>query len=119
SRFSACGLPAEHRQPCHTPGDDAAKRDAVGQPIGRGETQFLDPAAGLQGPEEGLDLPAQSIPLEFMHRVRMGRDGQVRDQFPENGRPAFWWIDLLGMDDLELRTRKNWLAEPAAAIVAV
>jgi len=37
SRFGSRSLAGEHRQPCHPPGDDAAKRNAVGQAIGRGE----------------------------------------------------------------------------------
>ena len=32
SRFGSRSLAAEHRQPCHPPGDDAAKRNAVGHP---------------------------------------------------------------------------------------
>jgi len=52
SRVRCRCFAAEHRQPCHPPGHNAEKRNAVGQAIGRGETQFLDPAAGLQSSEK-------------------------------------------------------------------
>ena len=101
SRFGSRSLAAEHRQPCHPPGDDAAKRNAVGQAIGRGETRLPDPAAGLQGSEKSLDLPAQGVPSELVHGVRVGRHRQVRDQFPDDGSPALRRVEFLGMNDLE------------------
>jgi|GEM_PF-4207234 len=36
-----------------------------------------------------------------MHGVRVGRYRQVRDQLPEDGRPALWWVEFLGMNDLK------------------
>ena len=95
-------LAAEHRKPRHAPGDDAAQCNAVCQTISRGQAQLFDPASGFQSPEEGLDLPSQCISFELMDSVCMGRDRQVRDQLPEHRRPAFWRVELLGMNDLEL-----------------
>ena len=101
SRFRSRCITAEHRQLCHPPGDDAAKRNAVDQAIGRSETQILDPAAGLKGPEESLDLSAQGVPFEPVHGVRVGRHRQVRDQLPDERSSALRRVEFLGMEDLE------------------
>ncbi len=87
-RVRARRLAAGHRQPGHPPGHGAARRDAVGQMIGLGRARLLDPASGFRGPEDCLDLPAQRLPFELVHGVRVGRDGQVRDRLPDDGARA-------------------------------
>lgn len=91
------------RRCCRTPvlEQRPAQGNAIGQAIGGGEADILDPAAGLQGSEESLDFPAQRIPFELVHGLRMTFHRQVRDQFPEDGRAPFRRIKLLGMDDLK------------------
>lgn len=100
SRFVSCCLAAEHLQPCYPLGDDAAKRNAAGQAIGSVQTQLFDAAAGLQGLEESLNLPAQGVSLARGVRVVFYR--QVCDQFPVDRRPAFRWVELFSMDDLQI-----------------
>lgn len=36
-----------------------------------------------------------------MYSLRVGRHWQVRDQLPDDGRPALRRVEFLGMDDLE------------------
>ena len=59
------------RRCCRTPvlEQRPAQGNAIGQAIGGGEADILDPAADLQGPEEGLYFPTQRIPFKLVNSV--------------------------------------------------
>ncbi len=43
---------------------------------------------------EGLDLPAQGVPVELLDGVVVGMHGQIGDQLPVDPWPMLWFLTL-------------------------
>ena len=72
----------EHRHPEDSPTQDTVDGDQIGQALSGPEFGLLSSTARFQDLVEHLDLPSQSIPVEFLDGVVARLDRQISDQLP-------------------------------------
>ncbi len=68
----------------------------------RSAARCFDETARLQYLVEGLDLPAQRIPTQFLNRFSCAAERQIRQQSPVDPVSVFWCALFLGVDNRRL-----------------